>query len=155
MVYEPLWTLIPSNKAILPVLWSLFEDYPYLLESVFELTQSLKDKGYVSKPIVGRGGANIAIFDDGNRPAHETGGIFDERDQIFQAYWPLPKPGESYVQVSTFTASGRYAGAGVRIDDSPVITMKSANIALRTIRDTDALSMHIHNAPQRDDVSRS
>jgi glutathionylspermidine amidase/synthetase len=35
MVYEPLWTLIPSNKAILPVLWELFPDYPYLLNSAY------------------------------------------------------------------------------------------------------------------------
>jgi glutathionylspermidine synthase len=24
LVFEPLWTVIPGNKAILPVLWSLF-----------------------------------------------------------------------------------------------------------------------------------
>ena len=41
LVYEPLWTAIPSNKAILPVLWSLFPNHRYLLEAGFELTPEL------------------------------------------------------------------------------------------------------------------
>ena len=28
MVYEPFWTLIPSNKAILPILWHMFPEHP-------------------------------------------------------------------------------------------------------------------------------
>ena len=35
MVFEPLWTLIPSNKAILPILWSLFPNHKYLLNYYF------------------------------------------------------------------------------------------------------------------------
>ncbi|TNF33642.1 MAG: CHAP domain-containing protein, partial [Gammaproteobacteria bacterium] len=41
LVFEPFWTLIPSNKAILPILWQLFPDHPYLLEAAFELNESL------------------------------------------------------------------------------------------------------------------
>jgi glutathionylspermidine amidase/synthetase len=63
MVFEPLWTLIPSNKAILPVPWSLFPNHLLLLNSVFELNDELQATGYVVKPIVGRCGANIALFD--------------------------------------------------------------------------------------------
>ena len=63
MVYEPLWALIPSNKAILPVLWELFPDCPYLLNASYELTDELRSTGYVEKPIVGRGGANISMYD--------------------------------------------------------------------------------------------
>jgi glutathionylspermidine amidase/synthetase len=67
MVYEPLWTLIPSNKAILAVLWSLFPEYPYLLNTSYTLTDELRHMGYVAKPIVGRGEANVSIFLTGAR----------------------------------------------------------------------------------------
>ena len=48
MVFEPLWTLIPSNKAILPVLWRMFPNHPYLLNADYALNDELKDNGYVS-----------------------------------------------------------------------------------------------------------
>jgi glutathionylspermidine synthase len=41
MVFEPFWTAIPDNKAILPVLWESFPDHPSLLESRYELTPAL------------------------------------------------------------------------------------------------------------------
>jgi glutathionylspermidine amidase/synthetase len=137
MVYEPLWTLIPSNKAILPVLWSLFPDYPYLLNAAHELTPELEHGGYVVKPIVGRGGANISIYDQHAQLREETAGKFDDRDQIYQAYFPLPRIGHYKVQLSTFSVAGRYAGACVRVDESAVINMQSDNLALRVIRDRD------------------
>ncbi|WP_172902749.1 glutathionylspermidine synthase family protein, partial [Escherichia coli] len=33
LVFEPLWTVIPGNKAILPILWSLFPHHRYLLDT--------------------------------------------------------------------------------------------------------------------------
>ena len=141
-VFEPSWTLIPSNKAILPVLSEMFPEYPYLLDSSYELTERLKHTGYAVKPIVGRGGANIAIYDKHQQLRAETGGAFDDRDQIFQERWRLPHVGGYYVQVSTFSAAGRYAGACVRVDESPVINIESENVALRVIRDKDALASH-------------
>jgi glutathionylspermidine amidase/synthetase len=139
MVYEPLWTLIPSNKAILPVLWAMFPEYPYLLNTSYALTDELKRTGYVVKPIVGRGGANIRIYDSDEVLRAETQGRFDDRDQVFQELFPLPCAGGYNVQVSTFSAAGRYAGACVRVDESEVITMASENFPLRVIKDSDLL----------------
>jgi len=139
MVYEPLWTLIPSNKAILPVLWSLFPEYPYLLNTSYELTDELRHAGYVVKPIVGRGGANISIYDRHENLRAETAGAFENRDHVYQQRFKLPRAGKYNVQISTFSAAGRYAGAGVRVDESDVITMKSENLALRVVKDRDFL----------------
>jgi glutathionylspermidine amidase/synthetase len=140
MVYEPLWTIIPSNKAILPVLWSMFPEYPYLLNTSYELTDELSRTGYVSKPIVGRGGANISIFDNREKLRAETGGRFADQDQVYQQLFALPKVGGYNTQVSTFTAAGRYAGACVRIDESDVINMESENLALRAVKDEELLA---------------
>ncbi|MEQ8860288.1 MAG: bifunctional glutathionylspermidine amidase/synthase [Pseudomonadales bacterium] len=139
MVYEPLWTLIPSNKAILPVLCELFPDHPYLLDSAFELTDSLRTGGFVQKPIVGRCGANILMFDENQSVIEETSGNFEKRDQIYQALFPLPYLDGDYVQVCTFSAAGTYAGACLRIDPSAVITADSDMVALRVLDDAGFL----------------
>ncbi|MBU2582888.1 MAG: bifunctional glutathionylspermidine amidase/synthase [Alphaproteobacteria bacterium] len=141
MVFEPLWTLIPSNKAILPVLWMLYPDHPYLLETQFSLTDNLRRKGYAAKPIVGRCGANISIFNADNELVSETHGQFDSQDQIFQEYFPLPKIGGMNVQIGTFTAAGTLAGTCVRVDPSPVITTHSDMLALRIVPDQAMASL--------------
>ncbi len=137
MVYEPLWTLIPSNKAILPVLWSLFPNHPLLLNSSFELTDDLRQTGYVAKPIVGRCGYNIQLVDDQDEVLDETSGQFGARDTIYQQLFPLPYVGDYFTQVSTFTAAGHYAGACVRVDKSMIISKDSDCMALRVLADAD------------------
>ncbi|MFQ3248355.1 MAG: glutathionylspermidine amidase/synthetase [Glaciecola sp.] len=135
MVYEPMWTLIPSNKAILPVLWTLFPNHPWLLETSLQLSDELKQKGFVSKPIVGRCGANIQLVDENNQTLAEKGGNFGERDYVYQQLWPLPKIGKYYVQLCTFTVAGNYAGSGVRVDPSMIIGKDSDCMALRVLED--------------------
>lgn len=133
MVFEPLWTLIPSNKAILPILWSLFPNHPYLLNTDFELNDDLLKSGYVVKPIVGRCGSNIQLIDNNKTVLADQGGNFSDRDNIYQQLFALPKIESYYVQVSTFTASGNYAGASVRVDKSMIIGKNSDCMALRVL----------------------
>jgi glutathionylspermidine amidase/synthetase len=131
MVFEPLWTLIPSNKAILPVLWSLFPNHPLLLNTSFELTDDLLASGYVVKPIVGRCGSNIQLIDKNHQVLANKDGAFADRAQIYQQLFALPKVGPYFVQVCTFTAAGNYAGSGVRVDKSMIIGKDSDCMALR------------------------
>jgi len=135
MVFEPLWTLIPSNKAILPVLWSMFPHHPYLLESSFDLTDSLRARGYVAKPIVGRCGKNITIFGQSSEVLAQTSGQFAGREPMYQELFALAHTGEYYVQPSTFSVAGVYAGCGARIDESLVITPASDYVPLRVVDD--------------------
>jgi glutathionylspermidine amidase/synthetase len=134
-VYEPFWTLIPSNKAILPILWSLYPNHPYLLNSSFTLTGLLQEKGYVSKPIVGRCGSNIKMYGANDSIIQQTKGQFEERDQIYQELFKLQKVGSDNIQVQSFSASGFYAGMGVRVDPSLIIVSGSDLPSLRVIDD--------------------
>ncbi len=136
MVFEPLWTLIPSNKAILPVLWSLFPNHPLLLNSAFTLTDELKSTGYVTKPIVGRCGSNISLIDQNDMLVEQTDGQFSEQNMIYQELFPLPKIGDYFVQICTFSAAGIYAGSGARVDKSMVINNKSDCLPLRFYDDS-------------------
>lgn len=135
MVFEPLWSLIPSNKAILPVLWSLFPNHPHLLNSSFVLDQSLAETGYVSKPIVGRCGSNISLRDSNNKTIESTGGNFENQETIYQQLFPLPRIDHYYTQICTFTAAGIYAGSGVRVDTSMIINNNSDCLPLRILED--------------------
>ncbi|AFU99383.1 bifunctional glutathionylspermidine amidase/synthase [Simiduia agarivorans] len=135
IVFEPFWTLIPSNKAILPILWQIFPNHPYLLNAQFQLTKDLSKQGYVSKPIAGRCGYNISLVDKNDQVLNETDGRFDEQDQIYQALWKLPEIDGYRVQLCTFTARGKYAGSCVRVDKSLIITTGSDLLPLRTVED--------------------
>jgi glutathionylspermidine amidase/synthetase len=140
MVYEPLWTLIPSNKAILPVLSMMFPKNRYILNTQTTLTDELKKTGYVSKPIVGRSGANISIYDKNCKLVEETAGRFDNRDQIYQELFPLPVLDGRSVQICTFTVDGAFSGGTVRADKSPIITTNSDIFPLRILSNKEILA---------------
>lgn len=139
MVYEPLWTLIPSNKAILPVLWQLFPNHPYLLNASFDLTPELRQSGYVIKPIVGRCGSNISIIDSEETLLEATQGQFDHRDQMYQELFPLPQIDGRYVQICSFSADGAYAGSCARLEAGMIVNQASDLIALRVVDDEEIL----------------
>ena len=127
-VLEPLWKVIPSNKAILPVLWSMFPDHPHLLRSEWALTNDLKQGGYVKKPIVGRCGHNVTLYDvNGDSVLDETQGKFIDRNAIYQKLFPLPKRDGYHAIFGSWVIGGLFAGFGIREDkklitdaDSPV-----------------------------------
>ena len=61
---EPWWKLLVSNKAMLPLLWSMYPNHPSLLPSYYsdpreELSGDWDHKywkDWISKPILGREG---------------------------------------------------------------------------------------------------
>lgn len=146
-VFEPLWSLVPSNKAILPILYEMYPDYPCLLDTRFDLTPALQQKGYAIKPIVGRCGQNISIVDQRERIIEETSGQFDKRDQIYQELFPLPQCDEYYLQVSSFVVDSRYAGACVRADRSPIIRSQSDIWPLRIVADDILVPGSVQSRP--------
>jgi glutathionylspermidine amidase/synthetase len=139
LVYEPLWTLIPSNKAILPVLCEMFPDHPNLLEARYELEPEMARYGYVAKPIAGRCGANISMVDRHQEVMQATGGTFGGQDHIYQQLFPLPRINRLNLQIGAFTVDGKFSAACVRADPSPVITSDSDLLPLRVFEDEDLL----------------
>lgn len=135
IVFEPLWTLVTSNKAILPVVKRMFPSSRFLLDTSFELTDELRANGYAAKPIVGRCGANIALYNRRADLVAETAGKFDDRDTIYQQLFRLPQVEGRNAQIQAFTVAGRFAGAGIRVDRSPIITTDSDLLPLRVLPD--------------------
>lgn len=140
MVFEPLWTLIASNKAILPILWQLFPEHPNLIETSYTLTPGLQTKGYVSKPIAGRCGLNISLVDKHDNLLEETEGRFSQQDLVYQQLCRLPLIDDYYVQLCTFSVAGSYGGSCVRVDSSPIIVSASDLMPLRVVSDKHFLA---------------
>lgn len=136
-VFEPLWTVIPSNKAILPVLWSLFPNHRYLLESTFALNDDLIKNGYAIKPIAGRCGNNIELVNHDEQVLDKTLGRFEQQENIYQQLWCLPKVANKYLQICTFTVGGHYGGSCLRADSSLVIKGESDMAPLRVLSDEE------------------
>ena len=123
----------PKGKylTILPILWSLFPNHPLLLNCDFTLNEALLTTGYVSKPVVGRCASNIELVDSDSQTLEKNMGSFGDRDLIYQQLFALPKIGNLFVQICTFTASGDYIGACTRADTSMIIGKDSDCLALQ------------------------
>lgn len=161
-VLEPVWSAIPSNKAILPILTELYPNSPYLLYSTFELTDKLIKNGYCSKPVLGRGGQNVSLhfpstetpiidesdpnyvpqssnahdaLTDAPAPLVVAPGKFTESPTVYQELATLPKFGGLYTQINTFTAYGKYAGTVTRVEQSAIVGYNSNVFVLRVIDD--------------------
>ncbi|WP_435525710.1 glutathionylspermidine synthase family protein [Chryseobacterium indoltheticum] len=107
---EPAWKILLSSKAILPILWELFPDHPYLLECYFE-TKHLKD--FVKKPIYSREGANVSLFKN-NVAIEENEGDYGKEGFIYQQLFELPNFDGNYPVIGSWVIGQESAGIGIR-----------------------------------------
>ena len=113
---EPAWKMILSNKAILPVLWELYPDCPYLLPAYFE-SGRLTD--YVKKPILSREGSNIELI-RGNTILQQTEGDYGQEGHIYQQLFTLPSFDGNYPVLGSWIIGQEPAGMGIREADNLV-----------------------------------
>jgi trypanothione synthetase/amidase len=129
--YEPLWKVIPSNKAILPVLWEMYPNHPNLLRTEWEITDELRATGYARKPIVGRCGKNITICDPAGTTLKESHGEFNNRDLVYQELFQLQKRDEYFGILGGWMLGAYYGGTGLREDKSIITNVESPFSAIR------------------------
>ncbi|MCE3075294.1 glutathionylspermidine synthase family protein [Chryseobacterium gwangjuense] len=107
---EPAWKLLLSSKAILPILWEMYPNHPYLLESYFE-PKHLKD--FVKKPIYSREGANVTLFKN-NIPLEQNNGVYGKEGYIYQQLFDLPNFNGNYPIIGSWVIGQESAGIGIR-----------------------------------------
>jgi glutathionylspermidine synthase len=119
---EPMWKMLLSNKAILPILWKLFPGHPNLLPAAFTLEElpSRARQNYVRKPKLSREGANVAIHRDGHLLT-ESGGEYGEEGPIYQAIANLPEFGGNFPVLGLWIVNHNACGLGIR-EDRTLIT---------------------------------
>jgi glutathionylspermidine synthase len=110
---EPAWKMILSNKAILPILWELYPDSPWLLPAYAE-PDRLTD--FVRKPILSREGANIEVRRSGSL-LQETGGEYGAEGYIYQQLFTLPEFDGRHPVIGSWVIGQESAGMGIRESD--------------------------------------
>jgi len=113
---EPVWKMLWSNKALLPILWQLYPDHPNLLPAYFEPHTA----NYVQKPKLSREGANISIVQNGEI-VQSTGGNYGDAGFIYQDIAPIPNMDGNYPVIGSWIIGGEAAGMGIR-ESSSMIT---------------------------------
>ena len=112
---EPIWKMIWSNKAILPILWDLNPRHPNLLWATRDRPAS---DSYVKKPILAREGANLTLVKDGKEIA-STDGAYSEAPVVYQGLYDLPDFDGQRPVIGSWVVDGEPAGMGVR-EDGPI-----------------------------------
>ena len=107
---EPAWKMLASSKAMLPVLWELYPNHPYLLESYFEPRHLVS---YAKKPLYSREGANISLFKN-YRPIEENSGTYGKEGYIYQQLFDLPDFSGNFPVIGSWIVGQEAAGIGVR-----------------------------------------
>ena len=126
---EPIWKMIWSNKAILPVLWSMNRDHPNLLYASFE--RPFGD--HVRKPRLAREGANVEVMRGGRRIAG-TPGAYGEEGYVYQDLFALPETAPGlFPVIGSWIVDGAPAGMGIREDG--LITGNTASFVPHLIDD--------------------
>ncbi|KQW78678.1 glutathionylspermidine synthase family protein [Brevundimonas sp. Root1279] len=124
---EPIWKMIWSNKALLPILWELFPDHPNLLEASFEPMAG----DHARKPILAREGANVSIVKDG-RVVEATGGDYGDEGHVWQRLYDLPDFDGHRPVIGSWVVDGEAVGMGIR--EAGLITGNAARFAPHLIR---------------------
>ena len=112
---EPIWKMIWSNKAILPILWNLHPRHENLLWAAADRPAS---DSYARKPILSREGANISLVKDGRQIA-ATDGAYAAAPAIYQGLYDLPDFDGLRPVIGSWVVDGEPAGMGVR-EDGPI-----------------------------------
>ena len=126
---EPIWKMLWSNKAILPLLWEMFPGHPNLLPS-FEGRRSRIDS-YVLKPKLSREGADISIVRNG-AVVETTPGDHGSGGYVTQALFDLPEFDGHHPVIGSWIVDGDPAGMGVR--EGALITNNTARFVPHVIQ---------------------
>ena len=88
IILNPAYTLLFQSKGMLAILYELFPDSPYLLQTSFEPLNGLKQ---VEKPVFGREGANTKIINADKSVTSQTDGPYENYKKVYQEYIEFPK----------------------------------------------------------------
>jgi glutathionylspermidine synthase len=124
---EPVYKMLWSTKALLPVLWEMYRSDPVLSELLLpawfadEAPPGLRD--YALKPLWGREGANVRLVRDG-QVLEELPGRYGTEGFVVQALAPLPDfpgvDGPHHPVLGAWVVDGEPAGLGIRESDGLV-----------------------------------
>ncbi len=122
---EPAWKMVLSNKAILAQLWDMYPHHDYLLPAAFDRQRiaAYATNGLVRKPLLGREGANVTIYDGAGTVVEAEDGPYGDEGYVWQGRARLAKAGPAGTAVCGVWLIGNEArGMGIREADGLITT---------------------------------
>jgi glutathionylspermidine synthase len=117
VVLNPAYTMLFQSKAILAYLWELQPHDPLLLKCSFKEPFGRENYPFVEKVVLGREGANVAIFDEDGLPETATNGDYGDQIKVYQSLAQLSRDDDGqYYQAGVFFA---YEACGLGFRRSP------------------------------------
>ncbi|MDX2067739.1 MAG: glutathionylspermidine synthase family protein [Haliscomenobacter sp.] len=111
VVLNPAYTMLFQSKAIMAYLWQLYPTEPLLLKTTLEEPVGRENYPFVEKVVLGREGANVAIFDDDGLPETARSGDYENQIKVYQSLAQLARDeAGNYYQAGLFFA---YESCGV------------------------------------------
>ncbi len=105
VVLNPAYTMLFQSKAIMAYLWELYPEEPALLWSSMHEPTSKRYYPFVEKVVLGREGANVAIFDESGLLEQENKGDYQGQMKMYQSLAQLARDDASqYYQAGVFFA---------------------------------------------------
>lgn len=124
VVCNPPYAAVYQSKALLAHVQRLFPENPHFLPAA---CTPLPDVAQVAKPIWGREGRNITIWENG-QAVTRTDGFYARQPLIYQQKAELVSDGTHYYQAGVFISAEVPCGLGFRRGPSPIITTDDAMI---------------------------
>ncbi len=111
---EPAWKMLWSNKGLLPILWEIAPNHPYLLPAYFD-KEGLSE--WVKKPLFGREGANVTI--NTNYSTYETED-YGEEGFVYQEYFAHPSYYNYRPLIGLWMIGDECVGMGIRESEKKI-----------------------------------
>lgn len=119
-VLNPAWTMVPQSKGILPYVQQQHPQEENLLKASFSYTD-FPDGRYARKPIFGRTGENVSIFDGQARPLAENPGDYGSMPMVYQQLASFEVDTEGYRYQPSVFYTDHPAAIGIRRQDDVII----------------------------------
>jgi glutathionylspermidine synthase len=120
---EPPWRLLLGSKGILCVVSELFGDHPAVVAC--HATPDKLGSSYVSKPLFGHEGHNVAIHRD-DAVIESLSGEYGDESKVFQAFVESPRYGNYLPQFGVWMVHDQPAAICIRETVGSIISANSA-----------------------------
>ncbi len=120
---EPPWRLLLGSKGILCVIWELFGDHPAVIAC--HTTPSKAGSSFVSKPLFGHEGHNVAIHRD-DKIIESLAGEYGDETKIYQAFVESPRFDGHLPQFGVWMVRDEPVAIGIRETMGSIISANSA-----------------------------
>ncbi|WP_170110631.1 glutathionylspermidine synthase family protein [Flavilitoribacter nigricans] len=120
VILNPAYSMLFQSKGILKILWQLFPNHPYLLETT-DSPRDFRRRPYVEKVLFGREGENVQVFDETGRSRERNYGDFGHFPKVYQSYTQLPVDSDGDIYQAGVYYTGQAAALSFRRRDGLIV----------------------------------